>query len=127
MAKSRYVPKDIKKYKPKTFWGFTGREIISIFASIGVIFLVFVSTKSLATETRIYIASVPAIIPMLIGFVRPYGIPLEKFVPELYFDMFRHSQKRFRITAPSLHVKKEKVAVKMNSKNKPLAVIKKKK
>ena len=127
MAKSRYVPKNIKKYKPKTFWGFTGREILSILASLVVIVLTFAMTKSLATETRIYIASVPAIFPLLIGFVRPYGIPLEKFIPEMYFDMFRHSQKRFRITAPSLHIKKEKTAVKLNNKNKPLAVAKKKK
>lgn len=128
MAVSRYVPKDIKKYHPKTFWGFSGREIASLIIAFLFIFITYKILKSceVGTEACIYICSIPAIFPILVGFVKPYGIPLEKFLPQLFTDMFVHKQKRFRITAPSLSLVKEKTPVKLNPKNKPLAIIKKK-
>lgn len=125
---TRYVPKNIKKYKPKLFWGFTSRQIIAIIAAIiSIVISLNLIGDSVSTEIKVYVSALPAIIPMLIGFVEPYGIPLEKFTPEVISDYFKNSPKRYRITAPSLQLTNGKQApLKLNKKNKPLAVAKKK-
>lgn len=125
MAVSRYVPQNIKRYKPKLFWGFTSRQIISLIVTVIVIFISLKLMSGLSTELRIYLCSLPAVIPLCIGFVRIYGMPLEKFIPQVIHDHFRCPQKRYLITAPSAKIKKEQKTLKMNHKNKAIAVAKK--
>ena len=128
MAVSRYVPQNIKKYKPKLFWGFTTRQIISLIITVAVIFISLKLMSGLSTELKIYLCSIPAVIPLCIGFIPIYGMPLEKFVPQVIYDHFRCSPKRYLITAPSKDTansqkgKKDQKPLKMNHKNKAIAV-----
>lgn len=125
---TRYVPKNIKKYKPRLFWGFTSRQIISLVVAIVFIFICLkIMGDDVSSEVKVYVSSLPAVIPILIGFVEPYGIPLEEFIPEVFSDYLKNSPKRYRITAPSLHLTTGKQApLKLDKKDKPLAVAKKK-
>lgn len=124
MAVSRYIPKNIKKYKPKYFWGFTSRQIIALIVTA---VLITISLKTLgdniSAEIRIYASSFPAVIPLLFGFIKVYDMPLERFIPEVYHDHFKNSPKRYRITAPSLRLTKQ-TPLKPDNKNRPLAVAK---
>lgn len=128
MAVSRYIPKNIKKYNPKYFWGFTSRQITALVITA---VLIAVSLKLLGdgvpAEIKIYACSFPAAVPLLFGFVKVYDMPLERFIPEVYHDYFKNSPKRYRITAPSLHLVKtrKQPPLKPDSKNRPLAVAKK--
>lgn len=139
MAVSRYVPQNIKKYKPKLFWGFTSRQIISLIVTAVTIFISLKLMKNFSTETKIYLCSLPAVVPICIGFVHIYGMPLEKFIPQVIHDHFRCSQKRYLITAPSITMvpsgttaskgvpaslgnQKKQKPLKMNHKNKAIAV-----
>ena len=126
MAISRYIPKDIKKYKPKLFWGFTSRQVLSLLVAAVFIFLFLVIFKNLPVEMKIYLSSIPAIIPISFGFVQIYGMPLEKFIPEVYNDHFRGNAKRYKVSAPSLSLSRKQDNLKLNHKNKPLSVCRKK-
>ena len=127
MAVSKYVPKNIKGYKPKYFFGFTSRQLAGIGASLAVIVLTFMLLGDMDMEIKIYICSIPAVIPMALGFAKVYGMPLEEFVSEVITDHFLPgTQKRYRINAPSLRLAKKKNPLKLDKTNKPLAVIKSK-
>lgn len=126
MAVSRYIPKNIKSYKPKYFWGLTTRQCISLLIS-GVLILIFIKASgSLSMELRIYLSSIPAVLPMLFGFLPIYGMPLEQFLPEVWHDYFKSSQRRYRILVASLSLKTEKKPLKLDRENKPLSVCRKK-
>ena len=127
MAVSRYIPKNIKKYKPKYFWGLNARQLVSLLIAGVLIAITIKLTGNLPGELRIYISVIPAIFPVAFGFVEIYGLPLEKFIPEVYHDYFVNTRKRYKITAPSLRLENpKKQPLKLNHKNKPLAVYKKK-
>lgn len=124
MAVSRYIPKNIKSYKPKYFWGLTTRQCVSLLIA-GVLILVFIKASgSLSAELRIYISSIPAVIPILFGFLPVYGVPLEQFLPEVWHDYFKSSQRRYRVSLASLSPKPERKPLKLDRENKPLSVCK---
>lgn len=126
MAVSRYVPKDIKKYKPKYFWGFTSRQMIALIAAAVLIAAFLKLFGGMPIEAKVYASSLPAVVPLLFGFVRIYGMPLERFLPEVWHDYFGNAPKRYKITAPSLSLSKGKrEPLKLDSKNPPLASVKK--
>jgi len=127
MAVSRYIPKNIKSYKPKLFWGLTSRQLISVVVAGALICISISLLKDQSIEARIYLSAIPAIIPIAIGFVPIYGLPLEKILPEMWKDNFMNPPKRYRISPASLRLNRKKNPLKLNNKNKPLAVCKKKK
>ena len=95
MAVSRIIPKDIKKFRPKAFWGFTMRQILSILAAA---VLVFICSKLFPIEkmsTAVYVYGAIAALPLIYGFVYIYGLPIEKIFPEIVYDHWICPNKKF--------------------------------
>lgn len=85
----RAVPKDILKYEAKMFAGMTARQLIFIGAACAVALGMWSCTSFIIDfKVRIFFIAIPAVIPLLFGFVTIMGQPLEKIGLDIFIDTF---------------------------------------
>lgn len=74
------IPKDIKDYEPKFIGPFTLRKFLGMAGSVLVMAIGYNVFKGIFDNgLKIIIPLAIAIIPFLIGYYKPYGLPFEKY------------------------------------------------
>ena len=88
MAINIVIPKDITKYEAKLIGPLTTRQTVcAVPACVLGIFAFMVLSKYATRDTAIF-ASMIIIVPLiLLGWYKPYGIPLEKFIKTIFVTM----------------------------------------
>lgn len=74
---------DIKGYSPKIIGPFSARQCVSLGVAIVGGFIISMQATFLSLDYRLYLLIPFAIIAILFGWVRLYGMPFEKFVLHL--------------------------------------------
>ena len=129
MAVERKITKDITSYETKIIFSFTARQVLCLVPIVAIILLcVFGLSGSIpAIETRLTIP-IPFVVPfILIGWVKIYKQPIEKFIKATIVSSFLSPAKRKykseRLDGKSAPLPNKKAAlakVKKKSKNKKL-------
>lgn len=74
------IPKDIKEYEPKFLGPFTLRQLIGVAGSALVMVVGYNVLKGVFDNgLKVIIPLLFAMIPFLIGYYKPYGLPFEKY------------------------------------------------
>lgn len=74
------IPKDIRKYETKLVGPFTTRQIIFVIIACVLAYITYIFTK--APEGCVLVA----IPPVVFGYIKPYGMPLEKFIKTAFIS-----------------------------------------
>lgn len=89
MAIERKIPKDISKYESKLIAGLTTRQIVfgvpALAIGVGCFFLF---QEYLPSDVNIFIDFALALPLFCCGWIKPYGIPFEKYVSMVFVSMF---------------------------------------
>ena len=74
------VPKDIRRYEAKFFGPFTTRQMICFVIAAIISIALFITLKDvMAQDVAIFLIIVIDLPFLLCGWVKPYGMPFEKF------------------------------------------------
>ena len=85
MAIEKEVPQDTKKYEPKFIWIFTMRQAICFLpAALVTLVMFFAFQGALSISMRVVIALIAATPFILVGWVKPYNMPFEKFAASIF-------------------------------------------
>lgn len=91
-----YIIGDIQNREAKTFGNYTTRQAIC--GGLGIICNIFMYTKvvpeTFDISTRLGLSIMLGLPFYLVGFVKFYGMPLEKVLPTIFYDNFILPQKR---------------------------------
>lgn len=88
MAIEREIPKDISKYEPKFAGPFTIRNLV--FGIPGIALAVvchFLLRPFVPNDVNFFINIVVALPFLLCGWVKPYGIPFEKYISIVFISL----------------------------------------
>ena len=128
----RPIPQDILKYKQKAIGNFSAREVI--FGGIGLTVILICSLtvfKDIASiKERAILSAIPALPLFAIGFIKLYGLPLEKILFTIILDNFINPIKRKKEVHYKEFEKREKTRkfiLEIEEKNKELPKKKQKK
>lgn len=94
----RPIPQDILKYKQKAIKNLSAREVICAFIGIMcVIFGYLYLFKGIETkDNRALLSAILGIPAFAIGFIKLYGVPLEKIIGPIILDNFINPAKRVK-------------------------------
>lgn len=95
------IPNNIYEYKPKFMLGLTGRQFICIVLTAVLIFLDFAFLRPFIGDLAIVLAAVPATFAALFGWIKPYGMPFEKYLSSVLFQAVLAP--KFRRARPALN------------------------
>lgn len=89
------VPQDIRKYETKILGPLSGRQLVlGVAAVASLVFVTFVLSAVLPTSLC-RILQVLSIMPFAaFMFIKPYGMPLEKFLTTILYSTILSSSKR---------------------------------
>lgn len=83
------IPRDIRKYEAKLFGPFTTRQLICFVAAAVVSFLMYSILGSLMPQDVCFFVIIVIDLPLLLcGWVKPYGMPFEKFAATAFTTTF---------------------------------------
>lgn len=81
------IPKDIRKYESKLVGPFTLRQLICFIIACLVAYIVFKIAKPLAgSNTAVSICFISVIPVIAFGWIKPYGMQLEKFLQTAFIS-----------------------------------------
>lgn len=80
------IPNNIHEYKPKFMLGLTGKQMLCIVLTAGLILLDFKFLKPYIGDLAVAVAAVPAFFAACFGWVTPYGMPFEKYLQSVLFQ-----------------------------------------
>lgn len=82
------INKDIGSYKAKFIGPFTLRQTVCVCLAAPVCwFLYSYASKILTKDIAGFLTAIPAAAAWLFGWVRPYGLPTEKFLKSVFVSM----------------------------------------
>lgn len=83
MALATHIPKEIDEYESKIIGPFTARQILCGGAAIGLGLGIYAVTHRIFGWSAVdssYLIMVSAAIPGAVGFIKPEGMPMEKYI-----------------------------------------------
>lgn len=84
-----HINKDIGSYEPKLIGPLTARQTLCV--AIGAPFAWFIyktASPVLTPDVATYLLAFPAIFVFAFGWLKPYGMRLEKFIQSVFINMF---------------------------------------
>lgn len=106
MALATHVPKEIDEYESKIIGPFTARQLLCGGAAIGLGLGIYAVTHRLlgwSAADSSYLIMLCAAIPGAIGFIKPEGMPMERYIGM----RMRHNQS----ASPKLYQTKEEITL----------------
>lgn len=99
MSIEREVPKDISRYEAKAIGPFTTRQLLcgipAVSLAIGSYFLL----KSYVSQDVVFFVAFVVAMPLfLLGWAKPYGIPLEKYLSIVFVSQILAPKHRKYVT-----------------------------
>lgn len=89
------IPKDIKDYEPKLLGPFTTRQLICTVAVAGIMFVGYNVLKNVFDNgLKIVIPLIICLLPILIGWYKPYGMRFEKYLVSQFYTTIIPPKKR---------------------------------
>lgn len=83
------INKDIGSFQPKIAGPFTGRQLCCVTVGGAAALLVYYLTAPFLTQSSaLFLAFIPAGVAVLFGWVKPLGIPMERFLKSAFVSMF---------------------------------------
>lgn len=83
------VPKDIRKYEAKLFGPFTTRQLICFVIAVAVAFIVYKFVGAFIPQDILFFVIIIIDLPVLLcGWLKPYGMPFEKFAKTAFTTTF---------------------------------------
>ncbi|MCM1236473.1 MAG: PrgI family protein [Ruminococcus flavefaciens] len=86
------VPRDVREFKPKFIGPFSKREFIGVAVAAGLAVLTFAVTyplqEGMTLNQRAVIVLVPAVVPLVCGFIDIQGMPIWVYVWNLIIQNF---------------------------------------
>lgn len=83
------INKDIGSYKPKIMGPFTGRQLVCVIIGWAAAMLIyFLTAPCLTQSSALFLAFIPAGAAVMFGWVKPLGIPMERFLKSAFVSMF---------------------------------------
>lgn len=99
------VPKDVRAFKPKFIGPFSKREFYGVAAAIVMIVITFAITapftKEMTLTQRGTIVIIPAVIPLVCGFIDIEGMPIWVYAQNLFIQNFLAPRHRLYKTVNS--------------------------
>lgn len=80
------IPNNIAEYKPKFILGFSGRQVICILVTAFLILLDFKFLEPYIGDFALVLAAIPATAAAAFGWIKPYGMPFEKYLKAVLFQ-----------------------------------------
>lgn len=123
------IPKDIRKYESKMVGPFTLRQLICFIAAVVLAYFAYkgitsFSTADVATPVCVLVAA-PII---MVGWVKPYGMPMEKFIQTSFISTILapkvrkyKTKNQYRLASTRLQKMEQKEYKKRLKKDKKLA------
>ena len=88
------IPQDVTDYKEELFFGLTLRKLLSVIAVLIIVVpIYFFGRNFIDTSILIYIAIIPCVPVVLIGFKEIEGMPFEQYA-KLIWDFYTKEQRR---------------------------------
>lgn len=86
----RPMPQDIMKFKAKMMMGLTGKQLLCVIigAVLALIGYFTVGCHFKSNQLKIIISAIPAIPPLIVGFMPIMGMPFEKVAKPMLIDNF---------------------------------------
>lgn len=92
------IPKDIRKYEAKLVGPLTTRQTIcSIIMAVTAI-ITFKVLGEMPKDVKFFVLMIVVLPSILIGFVKPYGMPFEKFAQTAFVSNFLSPKYRKYVT-----------------------------
>ena len=108
MSIEREVPKDISKYEAKAIGSFTTRQLLcgipAIALAVGSYFLL---KNRVSEDILFFVAFLVAMPLLLLGWAKPYGIPLEKYISIVFVSQVLAPKHRKYVTENTYQIPKD--------------------
>lgn len=84
----RYITKDVGSFQTKFLGPFTFRQTVCLTLSAPVCWSIYkYLSPVLSTDLTGFLIFIPAAIAVAVGWLRPYGMPVEKFLKSVFISM----------------------------------------
>ncbi len=82
------ITKELGNYEPKFVGPFTLRQLICVVVGVPVCFLIYSKLSPILTsDIAGFFCVFPAALAVLIGWIKPYGMKMEKFIQSMFINM----------------------------------------
>ena len=84
-----HINKDIGSYEPKLIGPLTSRQTICVAIGAPFAWLIYKAASPILTpDAATYLLAIPALFVFAFGWLKPYGMRLEKFIQSVFINMF---------------------------------------
>lgn len=95
MAVELKVTKEVGNYESKVFFGLTLRQMLSLIVAAPVVWFLYSKLSPyLSRESLGFVCMTFGLIPCAFGFIKPYGMPTEKFLKSIFINRILAKQYR---------------------------------
>lgn len=99
MSIEKEIPRDISRYEAKAVGPFTARQLLYGVPAFGLALGAYFLTKQyIADDGAFFVAFIVAMPLLLLGFAKPYGMHLEKFLSIVFVSLILAPKHRKYIT-----------------------------
>lgn len=114
------IPREITKYEAKLLFGLTARQCVYYALAIAVVLILNSVLKPVLADMALYVGIFLAIPLVLIGTIKIYGMPLEKFaIGYIKTNLIAPSKRKTKIVNQFAVITEEMETVKKDGKKKP--------
>lgn len=83
------INKDIGSFQPKIMGPFNGRQVVCVTIGGAAAMLTYFLTEPFLTQSSaLFLTFIPASVAVLFGWIKPFGIPMERFLKSAFVSMF---------------------------------------
>ena len=84
-----HINKDVGSFEPKLIGPLTSRQTVCVAIGAPFAWLLYkVASPILTPDVATYLLAIPAIFVFAFGWLKPYGMRLEKFIQSVFINMF---------------------------------------
>ena len=84
-----HINKDIGSFEPKLIGPLTARQTVCVAIGAPFAWLIYkIASPILTPDVATYLISIPAVLVFAFGWLKPYGMRLEKFIQSVFINMF---------------------------------------
>lgn len=109
------IPKDIRKYEAKLIGPLTTRQAICAVIMVALAVISFKAMGDIPKDRKVFAVLIIALPEILIGWIKPYGMPFEKFLQTAFVSNVL-SPKRRKYVIQNFYCDKKKQNLKINRK-----------
>lgn len=106
------INKDVGSYEAKFIGPFTKRQDICIALAAPVCWWIYFDLAPIISKDIAgFLVFIPAVLAALFGWVKPYGMPMERFLRSVFISMFlapAHRKYKTSLRLPTVRIERKK-------------------